>query len=380
MFGATSLAFAYIQGLDEEVGSAGIVYDNEVATWEVLEWEEEYGLTLSPIRVNPQIGALSTVKTRFQIGDMGLSIGGFSANAADEVAGSVPGMNYQQQWDEEEYSDRFSRGIVYLWNEDFSSVWLEKENGKYTFYPEKGTTTYSASRDFSLSTAYVHLDAPINSHFRIIGGFRRGKVKMKDSQTVSGIFHDQYRYYWNFCDCYYEEKETYENRYNLSAISEVKLDARGPELGIAGEYPLTERVTIGGFFTKGWLTGEVRETGTFTDIDKGFYERGYQFNCWDWSTGYSWRDEWEITGEIPLSHTYSASMEVTEIGFGLSYAFTPKFRVGLNYVRTSWSGVPKAARFHYHNGEKGPNPYWESGRTTDVSMDGWQIVFNFSNL
>ncbi len=387
VFGIVGFAFGYTEGLDEKIGTAGIVYENEIGSWnENYEWQEDYGLTLQPIRVNPQTGTILMPRLRIQKGDIGISLGEFSAKGSNTVSDSVPGRDYQRSWEDSSYTDEFSIGIVEIWDEPFYGYY---QNEDYTYDSEAGRTSYCASRNFNLDSQFVQFDAPVTKHLRGVAGFRKLNWTISDSQGVNGIFHFPYYYsdYWEYHDGsweYWQVTGIYEDKWNLSANSKVDLTASGLELGLAGNWPIARRLSIGAEFSKSWLSGKTKESGMFLDVDNGSdqWEEYYQYYDAYYDEYYesSWNGEngWTMTGKIPLSARHSSSVDMIEVGLNLSYAITSRLSLGVGYAKVILKGLPLPAKFHYVGWAEEGNPFWETGRTTDISQDGYRVVLSYS--
>jgi hypothetical protein len=325
-------------------------------------------------------------RLRIQKGNIGISIGGFSTKGSDSVSGSVPGMNYQEDWADDTYTQNFSIGLVSMWNELFWSYW---QNDDYSYDPEAGKTNYSASRNFDLSSYFLQLDAPITQHLRALAGLRQLQWTISDDQSVNGVFRFPYDYwdYWWYSDGsweYWEIIGSYEDRWDLSANSKVDLTASGLEVGLAGSWPLTKKLTIGADFSKAWLTGEAKERGMFIDIDKGIDQwEGYYVYYdayYDEYYEYSWsgEDEWTLTGRMPFSVKHSSFVGLTEIGVNLTYEISPRLSLGIGYAKVILNNLPLPGRFYYVRQGEEENPYWETERTTDISLEGYRVVLSYS--
>jgi hypothetical protein len=326
-------------------------------------------------------------RLRIQKGNIGISIGGFSTKGSDSVSGSVPGLNISSEWnpDENQFTHESSLGIVWMWDEPFWSYW---ENEDYTYDPDKGKTKYSASRDFNLNTYFFQFDAPVTQHLRALAGLRQLKWGISDNQSVNGVFRFPYEYsdYWEYPDGsweYWEVTGIYEDLWNLKATSKAELTSLGLEIGLAGKWPITKRLSIGADFSRSWLSGEVKENGMFLDIDtgsdqwEGYYE--YYDAYYDEYYEDSWSEEsnWTLTGKIPFSMRHSSTIDMTEIGINLSYSIGDRITFGIGYAKVILNNLPLPARFHYVGQREEGTPYWETERTTDASFEGYRVVLEY---
>jgi len=140
-----------LQGLEEEMGKSGEIYDEwsydrsfDYSNWENcrLEWNEKenYGSQLNPIKVNPVAGTLNIQKTLikpkvslYTPSKVGFHAQGWMLSGSDSKSGEVPGYSFEFESESSSEpglytyhaEDKFSMGLVSMWDEIFDSFWGE---------------------------------------------------------------------------------------------------------------------------------------------------------------------------------------------------------------------------------------------------------------
>ena len=354
--------FPSITGLDEKIGEAGMCTEKYFYPY-YGEMEITKSRTANPIRLNPQPETVYGIELNQKFGKVRILLGGKWLKGRNSVSGEVPGRESGWWSNPEGYAWETSEGFVNVWESEFSSYWYS--NGQY--YPT--ATKYLVARDFALNSYWLRAEIPTGKNFKIIGGLGYNRWKTSDSQSIDGMQHSESSgYIWT--GEYYSS--VYNRKYEFHTNSTAKVNTLGLELGLDGNYPVTGKLSLGGKILAGWQTGIVKESGFFLGDEEIFESYMYWYDGY----GYGWMIEESIRNEIPFLNEYSTKIKTIETELNLQYELSPQWSLQAGYFYNRLTGIPIPARFHYQSSDQMDveNSYWETGRTTDVSVSGGKVA------
>ena len=365
--------FPFVSGLDETVDETG-VRSTEYFYPYYGEAEINKSRTATPIRLNPQPETAYGIELNQKFDKVRILLGGKWLKDRNSVSGKVPGRENKWWSNPEGYAWKTLEGFVNLWDSEFSSYWYN--NGQY--YPT--ATKYLVARDFVLNSYWLRAEIPTRKNFKIIGGLGYNYWKTSDNQSVDGIQHSESSgYIWT--GEYYSS--IYDREYEFHTNSTAKINTLGLELGLDGNYPVTEKLSFGGKILVGWHIGTVKEAGHFIGNEEIFES----YNYWSDEGGYGWLREESIQNVISFSNEYNNNIKSIEAGLNLQYNLSANWSLQLGYFYNRLEGLPIPARFHYqivsseepvYGAEGLYETEWQTGRTTDVSISGWKIAIEYS--
>lgn len=407
------------QGLEEEMGKSGEIYDEWSRSYEWEEREEppgwddhwnemdKYGSQLNSIIGDPGAQAKTLIKPKASLytpSGVGFHLGGWWLRGSDSKKGDAPGVSYSYEFSEDESGNlytykeegKLSTGLVSMWDEIFGSFWGEyKETWTYDpnywwedwtfeekYYPEKAKTKYEISRDFKIMDANLFMSIPIVPSLSALAGLRGQLFEINDMQRVQPIYHSEENYTYNDEYGTNISKYIWNNNMDLKVNSSAKSLGIGPMVGLSAMKNITKWLRAYGEISKSWIRMKTERTANFLDIDDitengifSYYDSEGNLIYEDTSEGKAY---WE--GKFPFSDTRTYNVPLTEINLGLDFLLGKNVTLSAGYWKQMMQNVPKPAKFHYKRIEiedeeiNDYNKLWEyEVEAKDISAEGFKV-------